>query len=225
MNPRAHAARLGRFYSSSLERMDRPGWKKFASAMAALALGFLLALYSGVFAQQGRVVATGICASLALFLAGYVALTAVPYLARRTSLEWLRVSMDYEITREGWAFVIFILILAVAGLNTGNNLLYLVLASMLAAILMSGVLSYLVLVGVELEILLPDHVFACRPAPARIRLLNRKKVVPSFSIVLGGATEGEKERKQKKRSSSRKPGPASSPAPDSDRRILREADL
>jgi len=222
------------FYRGSLDRMDRPGWKKFAVAMAALALGFLLALYSGVFAQQGRVLATGICASLALLLAGYVALTAVPYLARRSSLEWLHVSMDYEITREGWAFMILILVIAVAGLNTGNNLLYLVLACLLAAILMSGILSYLVLVKVELEVLLPDHVFARRPAPARIRLLNQKKFFPSFSIVLGGVSEEEKEqgrkqnrkrnrkhnRKQKSRSSGKR-APALAAASESDRRILR----
>ena len=211
------------FYRGSLDRMDRPGWRKFASAIVALALGFLLAIYSGVFAQQGRVIATGICATLALFLAGYVALTAVPYLARRTSLEWLHVSMDYEITREGWAFVILILVIAVAGLNTGNNLLYLVLASLLAAILMSGILSYLVLVKVDLEVLLPDHVFARRPAPARMSLANRKKIFPSFSIVLGGVTEEGKEQKRQSRKKrlSRKNAPAPPPAPESDRRILR----
>jgi len=231
MNPTAFAAAFRRFYSESVEQLDRPGWRKFASAMAALALGFMLAIYSGVFAQQGRIVATGICASLALFMAGYVALTAVPYLARRTSLEWLKISMDYEVTREGWAFVILILVIAVAGLNTGNNLLYLVLASMLAAILMSGILSYMVLVKVDLEVLLPDHVFARRPAPARIRLVNRKKVIPSFSIALSGVTEEDLRRKaegKRKKRASRKDaatkaatGTASGPQAEAESRILR----
>jgi len=120
--------------------------------MMALAMAFLLAVYSSVFAQEGRLVGTAICASLALFLAGYVALTAVPYLARRTSLEWLRVSIEYRLTREGKFFIVFIFILAIAGLNTGNNLLYLILASLLAAILMSGVLSLAVLTGVEAKL-------------------------------------------------------------------------
>jgi len=191
--------KLAGFYQGFLDRLDRPGWRKFASAMVALGFGFLLAIYSGVFAQQGRIVATGICASLALLLAGYVALTAVPYLARRTSLEWLRVRVDYQITREGWSFVTLIFVLAIAGLNTGNNLLYLVLASLLAAILMSGILSALVLTDVELEILLPDHVFARRPAPAQIHLKNRKKLAPSFSIALSGAAAEEKEAKRTKR--------------------------
>ena len=48
--------KLTGFYQSFLDRLDRPGWRKFASAMVALGLGFLLAIYSGVFAQQGRIV-------------------------------------------------------------------------------------------------------------------------------------------------------------------------
>jgi hypothetical protein len=97
---------------------------------------------------------------------------------------------------------------------------------------MSGILSYLVLVKVQLDVLLPDHVFARRPAPARIRLLNQKKFFPSFSIVLGGVSEKEKEqgrkknrkrsrkldRKQKARSAV-KPAPALDP--EAARRILR----
>ncbi|MBI3934014.1 MAG: DUF58 domain-containing protein [Acidobacteria bacterium] len=187
----------------ALNEMDRPGWKKFMLSMLALALAFLLAVYSSIFAQQGNVLATGICASLALGLSGYVALTAVPYLARRTRLEWLRVSMDYKLTREGYVFIALIFVLAIAGLNTGNNLLYLILSSMLAAILMSGFLSISVLSGVELEVLLPDHVFARRPVPARIHLRNDKKRMPSFSITLSGFgsdIEGVSTRPKKKRS-------------------------
>jgi uncharacterized protein (DUF58 family) len=64
--------------------------------------------------------------------------------------------------------------------------LFLILSSMLAAILMSGILSLSVLSGVELEILLPDHVFARLPVPARIQLRNDKKHMPSFSITMNG---------------------------------------
>jgi uncharacterized protein (DUF58 family) len=95
--------------------------------------------------------------------------------------------MDYRVTREGIIFILLIFVIAIAGLNTGNNLLYLILSSMLAAILVSGILSLSVLSGVELEVLLPDHVFARRRVPARIRLQNDKKRIPSFSITLSGA--------------------------------------
>ena len=222
-------------FQDALDRMDRPGWKRFMVSMLALAVAFLLAVYSSIFAQRGDVVATGLCASMALLLAGWVAFTAVPYLARRTRLEWLRVSMDYKLTREGIVFIILIFILAIAGLNTGNNLLFLILSSMLAAILMSGILSLSVLSGVELQILLPDHVFARRPVPARIHLHNDKKRVPSFSITLSGEgnklgefslaapeTSGKKKRHKRLASETAADAMPTDPGRPRDRRILRQ---
>ncbi len=183
------SAQARSFRESLLERIDRPGWKKFAVAMVALGLAFVLAVYSSVFAQRGYVLVTGLFASAALLLSGWVAITVVPYLARRTRLEWLRVSIDYRLTKEGSLFIGLILVLSIAGLNTGNNLLYLILSSMLAAILMSGILSLAVLSGVELEVLLPDHVFARRPVPARIHLQNDKRRIPSFSVTVSSASK------------------------------------
>jgi len=180
--------------------VDLRGWKRFFSALLALGLAFLLAIYSNIYSEEGHVAATAVCASLALLLSGYVAVTAVPYLVRRTGMEWLRVSIDYRLTREGTAFIVLILILAVAGLNTGNNLLYLVLSSLLAALLMSGTLSLAVLTGVELGIALPEHVFARRLVPARIRLENQKKWLPSFAItLLGNDGQPAKQHSKKKR--------------------------
>jgi uncharacterized protein (DUF58 family) len=230
------SASLASFIRSVLARVDRPGWRKFFSALVALGLGFLLAIYSNIFAAQGRVIATGVCASLALLLSGYVALTAVPYLARRASLEWLRVSIEYELTREGIFFIGVVFLLAIAGLNTGNNLLYLVVASLLASILMSGVMSLGVLSGLSLEILLPEHVFARRRVPARIHLENQKRFLPSFSIALSGSGEGDKgrDRKSKSRAAAKhsaislrpRSGPAAQAAPQSSGQnggILRQA--
>jgi len=211
-------SRIWKHYRRTLERFDKPGWKKFASAMAALGLGFLLAIYSNIFAEQGRVAATALCASCALLLSGYVALTAVPYLVRRTRLEWLRASFEYQLTREGMVFVAIVLLLGIAALNTGNNLLYLVVASLLAAILMSGVLSLAVLSGLSLDISLPEHVFARRPVPARIRLANRKSFFPSFSITLSGTEESRNGANQKSRHGSPEPATLS----DGNRQILRQ---
>ena len=206
---------------SILERIDRPSWKKFAVAMVALGLAFVLAVYSSVFAQRGYVLVTGLFAAAALLLSGWVAITVVPYLARRTRLEWLRVSMDYRLTKEGSLFIALILVLAIAGLNTGNNLLYLILSSMLAAILMSGILSLAVLSGVELEVLLPDHVFARRPVPARIHLQNDKRRIPSFSVTVSSAGRAVARIGPKPKRWWRKAVPAVKAAPP-DRRILRQ---
>jgi uncharacterized protein (DUF58 family) len=69
---------------------------------------------------------------------------------------------------------------------SGNNLLFLIFSAMLALLLVSDFLSRLVLSGLELELLLPEHVSARVATPARIRLRNVKRLTPSFSIELSG---------------------------------------
>ncbi len=88
-----------------------------------------------------------------------------------------------RLTRDGISIYlggVFVLILA--AVNTGNNLLFMVLACSLAAILISGVLSRAVLTGVELKFDLPEHIFAEQPVLAEMELRNEKQTWPSFSL-------------------------------------------
>jgi hypothetical protein len=107
--------------------------------------------------------ATLILASTSLVLATLVGLVTVPYLARRVAVERLRESFDYDVTRAGISYALITLVIGIAALNTGNNLLYIVVAAMLAAILVSGYVSAWVLRYLELDVRLPEHVFAARP--------------------------------------------------------------
>jgi uncharacterized protein (DUF58 family) len=166
---------------------DRAGWRAFFLAMGALGGALVLALYSRVAAENAQVWLAGLTALSALGIAGWVAIRLVPVLARRTPLRWLALSMDYRVTREGLLFFGAVIVLAMAALNTGNNLLFLIVASMLAAILVSGVLSHLVLSGIELEMDLPEHIFAGQSVSALAQLSNRKRRLPSFSLRLCSA--------------------------------------
>ena len=130
--------------------------------MVALAAALFLALYSGAAAEGGHLVVAGISALAALALAGWVALTIVPVLARRTPLRWLSYQIDYKLTREGMVYLGGIFVVALAALNTGNNLLFMVLACLLAGVLISGLLSRLVLSGIDVRLELPEHIFAER---------------------------------------------------------------
>jgi uncharacterized protein (DUF58 family) len=76
------------------------------------------------------------------------------------------------------------LVIALAALNTGNNLLFMVLACLLAGILLSGLLSRVVLGNVEVRLELPEHIFAQRATLAVAELRNLKQMVPSFSVSL-----------------------------------------
>jgi uncharacterized protein (DUF58 family) len=163
-------------------KADRPGVRAFFLSMAALGAALVLALYSGAAAELGHVRLASISALAALAVAGWVAITLVPVLARRTPLRWLGYKMEYKITREGWYYMGGILLIALAALNTGNNLLFLILASLIAAILMSGILSSITLSGVSMRLELPEHIFAGQPVRARIELENEKATLPSFSL-------------------------------------------
>jgi uncharacterized protein (DUF58 family) len=166
------------------ETLDSPSWRSFGIAMGALAMALFLALYSGAAAEQGHLAIAGMSALSALALAGWVALTVVPALARRTPLGWLSYQIDYKVTREGMVYIAGILVIALAALNTGNNLLFMVLACLLAGILISGLLSRVVLGGIDVRLELPEHIFAQRTILAIAELNNTKQIVPSFSLSL-----------------------------------------
>ena len=157
-------------------------WVKFLLALVGLGLAFVSALFSTVSRDAGNVWATVILASASLLLATLVGLVTVPYLARRVAVERLRESFDYEVTRAGIVYVLVTLVIGIAALNTGNNLLYIVVAAMLAAILVSGVVSAWVLRWLELDVRLPEHLFAGRAVLGRIVLHNPRRFFPSFSI-------------------------------------------
>jgi uncharacterized protein (DUF58 family) len=157
-------------------------WTRFLLAVFGLGLAFGAALLSTASRDAGNVWATVALASAALLLAILVGLTTVPYLARRVSAGHLRNAFDYDVTRAGIFYVVAILIIAIAALNTGNNLLYIIVAAMLGAILVSGVASAVVLRNVELDVRLPQHVFAARPTQGKIVLQNRRRWLPAFSI-------------------------------------------
>ena len=108
----------------------------------------------------------------------------MPVLARRTPLRWLTYQIDYKVTREGIVYLGGIFVVALAALNTGNNLLFMVLACLLAGVLISGLLSRVVLGGIEVRLELPEHIFAQRAVLAIAELHNTKQMTPSFSVSL-----------------------------------------
>lgn len=189
----AHRAN-GESQSSTISFWGIPEvWLRFLLAVGGLALAFAAAIFSTVSRQAGNLWGTVILSSLALLLATFVGLTTVPYLTRRIEIARVRNAFEFEVTRVGIAYFLAVLVIGVAALNTGNNLLYIVVAAMLAAILVSGVVSARALSGLELDIRLPQHIFAGEAAPGRIILRNRRRYLPSCSVSVLAA----KEKKEK----------------------------
>jgi uncharacterized protein (DUF58 family) len=157
-------------------------WVRFLLAILGLILAFGAALFSTILGESGNLWGTIILASAALLLATFVGLTTVPYLARRVVASRLREAMDYDVTRAGLIYILISVVIGIAAINTGNNLLYVVVAALLSAILVSGVASALVLRSLVLDVHLPEHVFAERPMLARLLLRNASLWMPSFSV-------------------------------------------
>lgn len=173
--PKQAASRFLKFGLSQI-------WVRFLLALIGLALAFAAALFSTVSREAGSVWGTVFLASVALLLATFVGLTTVPYLARRVVASRVREAMDYDVTRAGLIYILISVVIGIAAINTGNNLLYVVVAALLSAILVSGVASAWVLRGLALDVHLPEHVFAGRPMLARMLLRNTSSWLPSFSV-------------------------------------------
>jgi len=157
-------------------------WLRFVLAVAGLGLAFVAAIFSTASREAGNVPATIILASLALLLATGVGLGTVPYLARRVEARRVRDALDFEVTRTGALYAVVVLVIGIAAINTGNNLLYVIVAAMLAAIAVSGIASTLCLRGLELDLKVPEHIFAGIDVPATICVRNPRKWLPSLSI-------------------------------------------
>jgi uncharacterized protein (DUF58 family) len=87
-------------------------------------------------------------------------------------------------TRDGWWCLLVVIGIGVAAINTGNNLLYLLVSLLLSLIVVSGMLSEQSLRGLRLEADVPDEIYAGTPALFGAVLTNRKRWLTSYSITL-----------------------------------------
>jgi uncharacterized protein (DUF58 family) len=96
-----------------------------------------------------------------------------------------------RLTREGKAFVLVCVGVGIAAVNTGNNLLYLMLGLMLSLLLLSMVLSEVALWRVRAVRRLPDRAFAKATCLIEITLKNDKKWMPSYSLEVEDQAQGQ----------------------------------
>jgi len=94
-------------------------------------------------------------------------------------------------TRDGWWFMGITVLVGMAAMNTGNNLLYLLLGMLLSLILASGILSESTLRGLEVARVLPGSVQAGQPALVGITVRNGKARLPSFSVEVEDLVGGQ----------------------------------
>ena len=159
---------------------QREDWLRAVVTLAgALALAFASErLY--VNQQAGAGLAAAVAALL--LCARVLALSGKRVLSGMGVAKRLRVRIP--ITKQGALFLVLMGVVGITALYSGNNLIYLTLSSMLAALMVSELVSRLTLANLTLRLALPDHIFAGQPVLARIVVRNTKRRVPSYSLRL-----------------------------------------
>ncbi len=94
---------------------------------------------------------------------------------------WLS-PFSFAITRSGGLYVLAVFLIALAAVNTGDNLLYLILAVLLSATLVAGIAARLSLRSIFVSLQVPQHVFVGEDVSVKISLTNQKHWFTSFSI-------------------------------------------
>src|SRR5262245_3180736 len=89
-----------------------------------------------------------------------------------------------RLTRIGTGFLVFTLVIGFAAINTGNNALYIGLAFMLGALLLSGIASKGGLKHLRVEFDSVDEAWAGRPAHGRLRIENRSRIWHMRDVVV-----------------------------------------
>ncbi len=101
-----------------------------------------------------------------------------------------------KFTREGKYFLGITLGVGFAAINTGNNPLYLILGTMLALIIVSGVMSELSLRTLTVRRRLPARAQVGRAHLVEIEVVNDKKRVPSYAIEVEDLRAGQRADKR-----------------------------
>ncbi|MFO0587384.1 MAG: DUF58 domain-containing protein [Polyangiaceae bacterium] len=105
--------------------------------------------------------------------------------------EWSRPPRKLKFTREGKYYLGITLGVGLAAINTGNNLLYLLLGMLLSLIVVSGVMSDLSLRSLTVTRRLPARAQVGRAHLVEIEVFNHKKQIPSYAIEVEDLRAGQ----------------------------------
>ena len=87
-----------------------------------------------------------------------------------------------KVTWEGKRFLFATVLIAVTAVNTGNNLIYLILSLMLSIVFLAALMLRINLSGLSLRVSTDHPVFAGDQTFALFKIRNRKRFLPSYSV-------------------------------------------
>jgi uncharacterized protein (DUF58 family) len=131
--------------------------------------------------QQARL--AGIAAALSLIFVLLILIFVVPPLAKNAGKEASQMNLPFEFTVGGAIVLGLMLIVGFSAWNTGNNLLFLVLSLLAAALAVSFLAGSICLKKLDVRMRFPETIFAGERTPILVSLDNRKRFFASYSVV------------------------------------------
>ncbi|HXX80216.1 MAG TPA: DUF58 domain-containing protein [Thermodesulfovibrionales bacterium] len=86
------------------------------------------------------------------------------------------------ITKAGWLYIAVTLLLGFSAVNTGNNLVYLIVAAFLSFMGISGFFGRRNLLDIHITVEFPDEIYARTSIPLKVTLHNNRRILPAFLI-------------------------------------------
>lgn len=133
--------------------------------------------------QTGNIRLAGISAGASLVFVLVILVFIVPPLARNAGREASQLNLPFEFTTGGAIMLVLVVIVGFSAWNTGNNLLFIVLSFLIAAMVVGFFAGSICLKKLDIKMRFPDTIFAGDPTPILVSLTNRKRLVPAFSVV------------------------------------------
>ncbi len=132
---------------------------------------------------NGRPRLAALAAGISLVFVLLILIFVVPPLARNASKEASQLNLPFDFTLGGAIVLGLLLIVGFSAWNTGNNLLFLVLSFLAAALIVGFLVGALMLKKLDVKMRFPETIFAGEETPILVSLHNRKRFIPSYSIV------------------------------------------
>jgi uncharacterized protein (DUF58 family) len=181
-------------------------WRKAILSTLLVLLGLGLTLIILIARREGDWRLANIAAIISLIVVLLIIILVVPPLARSARTEVSRFDLPLQTTKGGVIFIGILAVIAFAAWNTGNNLLFLVFSLLASTLFVSWAASRASLRELIVSARFPDHIYAGEAAPVIVTIRNRKRFLPSFSVLVEArgpltveADEKSKKRRKRKR--------------------------
>ena len=144
-----------------------------------IALAFLT-----FYASQTNPQMAGILAVVSLVFVLLILIFVVPPLARNAGREASQMNLPFEFTGGGVVMVGLLIIVGFSAWNTGNNLLFLILSFLTAAMVVGFLAGSISLKKLDVKMRFPETIFVDQETPILVAVENHKRIFGSYSVVV-----------------------------------------